>query len=65
MERVEVHQSSDDTWNMGVVSDVIGGSPSLSVHLDDGRPVTLELGKQGVRFIDQKQKRTKYVVSKN
>lgn len=57
--RVEVHQSSDDSWNKGVISDIIEGSPSLSVNLDDGRPVTLELGKQGVRFIAQKQKRAK------
>lgn len=43
----------------GVVTDIIGGSSTLSVTLDDGRLKKLELGKQGVRFIPQKQKRSK------
>lgn len=43
----------------GVVSDVIEGTSILSVDLDDGRAKTLDLGKQGIRFVPQKQKRLK------
>ncbi|KDP43490.1 hypothetical protein JCGZ_16777 [Jatropha curcas] len=57
--RVEVHQPSDNSWHKGVVSDFIGGTATLSVTLDDSRIKTLELGKQAVRFVPQKQKRTK------
>ncbi|XP_073103400.1 uncharacterized protein [Elaeis guineensis] len=57
--RVEVHQSSDNSWHQGVVSDINQGTSALSVCLDDGRSKTLVLGKQGIRFISQKQKRTK------
>eukprot|EP00268_Persea_americana_P048871 TRINITY_DN5198_c0_g2_i5.p1 TRINITY_DN5198_c0_g2~~TRINITY_DN5198_c0_g2_i5.p1 ORF type:complete len:839 (-),score=164.74 TRINITY_DN5198_c0_g2_i5:613-3129(-) len=54
--RVEVHQSSDDTWYKGTVFDMIEDMSSMSVHFDDGRSRTMELGKQGVRLISQKQK---------
>ncbi|XP_015881634.3 uncharacterized protein LOC107417540 isoform X1 [Ziziphus jujuba] len=57
--RVEVQQSSDNSWHKGVVSDLIEGTSTLSVNLDDGRVKTLELGKQGVRFVSQKQKRSR------
>ncbi|KAK1288145.1 hypothetical protein QJS10_CPB19g00782 [Acorus calamus] len=57
--RVEVHQSSDNTWHRGIVSDVIDGTLSLSIRLEDGRFKTVELEKQGIRFIPQKQKRSK------
>ncbi|XP_021852386.1 uncharacterized protein [Spinacia oleracea] len=57
--RVEVHQPSDNSWHKGVVSDVIDGTAMLSVDLDDGRAKTVELGKQGIRFVPQKQKRLK------
>ncbi|KAJ8899195.1 hypothetical protein K2173_012371 [Erythroxylum novogranatense] len=57
--RVEVHQPSDDSWHKGVVSDIVEGTSFLSVTLDDGRLKTLQLGKQDVRFIPQKQKRSK------
>ncbi|KAJ8748769.1 hypothetical protein K2173_011324 [Erythroxylum novogranatense] len=58
--RVEVHQASDDSWHKGVVSDIVEGNTSmLSVTLDDGRLKTLELGKQAVRFVPPKQKRSK------
>ncbi|KAG1342212.1 hypothetical protein COCNU_05G004410 [Cocos nucifera] len=57
--RVEVHQSSDNSWHQGVVSDINQGTSAVSVCLDDGRSKTLLLGKQGIRFISQKQKRTK------
>ncbi|KAF8396147.1 hypothetical protein HHK36_017760 [Tetracentron sinense] len=57
--RVEVHQASDNSWHKGVVTDMIEGTSTLSVHLDDGRAKTLDLGKQGIRFVSQKQKRSK------
>ncbi|KAM1229348.1 hypothetical protein ACFX15_039077 [Malus domestica] len=55
--RVEVQQLSDNSWHKGVVSDVIEGMSTLSVTLDDGKVKSLELGKQGVRFVSQKHKR--------
>ncbi|XP_057511206.1 uncharacterized protein LOC130793510 isoform X2 [Actinidia eriantha] len=55
--RVEVHQSSDNSWHKGVVKDVIEGTSIVSVALDDGKHKNLELGKQGIRFVSQKQKR--------
>ncbi|PRQ54707.1 putative histone-lysine N-methyltransferase chromatin regulator PHD family [Rosa chinensis] len=57
--RVEVQQLSDNSWHKGVVSDVIEGTSLLSVTLDDGKVKSLELGKQGVRFVSQKQKRSR------
>ncbi|CAA7395447.1 unnamed protein product [Spirodela intermedia] len=56
--RVEVQQSGG-SWHKGVVSDVIEGTSSLLVRLDDGGTKTLELGKHGIRFISQKHKRTR------
>lgn len=55
--RVEVHQTSSNTWNKGTVTEVFDGSTRIFVALDNGRAKNLELGKQGVRFISQKQKR--------
>ncbi|KAF2293562.1 hypothetical protein GH714_002825 [Hevea brasiliensis] len=55
--RVEVHQPSDNSWHKGAVSDMVEGTSTLSVTLDDGRVKSLELGKQAVRFVPQKQKR--------
>lgn len=43
----------------GVVTDVVEGTSKLYVALDDGKVKTLELRKQGVRFVPQKQKRSK------
>ncbi|CAK7330879.1 unnamed protein product [Dovyalis caffra] len=57
--RVEVHQPSDNSWHKGVVSDIVDGTSMLSITLDDGRVKTLELGKQAVRFVPRKQKRSK------
>ncbi|XP_031400521.1 uncharacterized protein LOC116210675 isoform X2 [Punica granatum] len=57
--RVEVHQPSDNSWHKGVVTDIVEGTSTLSVDLDDGKVKTVELGKQGVRFVSQKQKRSK------
>lgn len=42
-----------------MVADVVDGASTVSVVLDDGRQKLLELGKQGVRFVSQKQKRSK------
>lgn len=56
--RVEVHQQSDNSWHKGVVTDTVEGTSTLSITLDDSRVKTLELGKQGVRFVPQKQKRS-------
>ncbi|KAK8639839.1 hypothetical protein V6N13_138206 [Hibiscus sabdariffa] len=56
---VEIHQTSDNSWHKGAVTDIVEGTSTLSVRLDDGRVKTLELGKQGVRFVLQKQKRLK------
>lgn len=57
--RVEVHQPSDNSWHKGVVGDVIEGTSMLSIDLDDGRTRRLELGKQGIRFVPQIEKRLK------
>ncbi|KAK8284729.1 hypothetical protein V6Z12_D08G179700 [Gossypium hirsutum] len=57
--KVEIHQASDNSWHKGAVTDSIEGTSTLAVRLDDGRVKTLELGKQGVRFVLQKQKRSK------
>ncbi|XP_027354526.1 uncharacterized protein LOC113864700 isoform X2 [Abrus precatorius] len=57
--RVEVHQTSDNSWRRGVVTDVVEGTSKLHVTLDDGKVKMLELRKQGVRFVPQKQKRSK------
>ncbi|KAF3629515.1 putative tRNA-dihydrouridine(20a/20b) synthase [NAD(P)+]-like [Capsicum annuum] len=54
--RVEVHHPSDNTWHRGTVVEVFEGSV-VSVALDDGKKKNLELGKQGIRFVSQKQKR--------
>lgn len=54
--RVEVHQPSDNSWNKGTVREVFEGS-IVSVALDNGKSRNLELGKQGIRFISQKQRR--------
>lgn len=42
-----------------MVSDIVQGKSTLTVNLDDGRVKNVELGKQGVRFVSQKQKRSK------
>ncbi|XP_061352536.1 uncharacterized protein LOC133297404 isoform X2 [Gastrolobium bilobum] len=57
--RVEVHQTSDNSWHKGVVTDIVEGTSKLNVTLDDGKVKILELRKQGVRFVPQKQKRSK------
>lgn len=45
--------------NKGTVTDVIGDTSTLSVSLDDGSMKTFELGKHNVRFVAQKQKRSR------
>ncbi|KAJ4868653.1 RING/FYVE/PHD-type zinc finger family protein [Raphanus sativus] len=54
--KVQIHDASDDSWEKGVVSEV-GGASKLMVTLENGEVKRVELGKQGVRFIPQKQKR--------
>ncbi|KAL8500819.1 hypothetical protein ACS0TY_020414 [Phlomoides rotata] len=54
--RVEIHQSSDNTWHRGTVSEVFEGTSTVSITLDDGKVKKFELGKQGIRFASQKQK---------
>ncbi|EOA29929.1 hypothetical protein CARUB_v10013022mg [Capsella rubella] len=56
--RVEVH-GSQNSWHKGTVTDVSGDASTLSVSLDDGSIKTFELGKHSVRFIPQKQKRSR------
>eukprot|EP01018_Ginkgo_biloba_P032758 Gb_08461 [translate_table: standard] len=57
--RVEVYRPSDGTWHKGFVTGMIEKSSTFTVHLDDGRDETLELGKQSVRFISQSKKRSR------
>ncbi|KAF8099766.1 hypothetical protein N665_0237s0021 [Sinapis alba] len=60
--KVQIHEASDNTWEKGVVSEVGGGgggTAKLMVTLENGKVKTVELGKQGVRFVAQKQKRTR------
>ncbi|KAH6824535.1 hypothetical protein C2S53_010349 [Perilla frutescens var. hirtella] len=54
--RVEIHQSSNNTWHRGTVVDIFEGASIVSVALDDGKVKNFELGKQGIRFVSQKQK---------
>ncbi|XP_073270069.1 uncharacterized protein [Primulina huaijiensis] len=55
--RVEIHQPSNDSWHRGTVLEVLEGTSTVSIALDDGKPKNFELGKQGIRFVSQKQKR--------
>ncbi|XP_073143653.1 uncharacterized protein [Henckelia pumila] len=55
--RVEIHQPSNDSWRRGTVIEVLEGTSTVSIALDDGKPKNFELGKQGIRFVSQKQKR--------
>ncbi|PIN27162.1 putative transcription factor HALR/MLL3, involved in embryonic development [Handroanthus impetiginosus] len=54
--RVEVHQPSSDSWHRGRVVEVTEGTSNVSIALDDGKTRSFELGKQGIRFVSQKQK---------
>ncbi|TYI13116.1 hypothetical protein ES332_A08G036200v1 [Gossypium tomentosum] len=58
--KVEIHHASDNSRHKGAVHDIIEGTSTVSVMLDDGRVKSLELGKQGIRFVLQKQKRSKF-----
>ncbi|PIA48436.1 hypothetical protein AQUCO_01400789v1 [Aquilegia coerulea] len=57
--RVEVQQQPNSSWHKGEVTEMIEGSSTVVVRLDDGRTRALELGKQAIRFVSQKQKRSK------
>ncbi|KAL2491605.1 PHD finger family protein [Abeliophyllum distichum] len=55
--RVEIHKPSNNSWHRGTVIEVIEGTSIVSIDLDDGKAKQFELGKQGIRFVSQKQKR--------
>ncbi|KAG0487265.1 hypothetical protein HPP92_009360 [Vanilla planifolia] len=57
--KIEVYQKSDDSWHQGVVSGLAEGTSYLSVHFDDGRKMSFELGKQRIRLIPRKPKKVK------
>ncbi|KAK2433343.1 hypothetical protein P8452_30671 [Trifolium repens] len=57
--RVEVHQTSENSWHKGEVTDIVEGTSKVHVTYDDGKVSIVELMKQGVRFVPQKQKRSK------
>ncbi|KAK6120811.1 hypothetical protein DH2020_045439 [Rehmannia glutinosa] len=54
--RVEIHQPSSNSWHRGTVIEVFEGTSVVSIALDDGKAKSFELGKQGIRFVSQKQK---------
>ncbi|KAK4414470.1 hypothetical protein Salat_2860000 [Sesamum alatum] len=54
--RVEIHQSSNNTWHRGTIMEVLEGTLMVCIALDDGNTKNFELGKQGIRFVSQKQK---------
>ncbi|XP_022895943.1 uncharacterized protein LOC111410019 isoform X3 [Olea europaea var. sylvestris] len=54
---VEIHRPSNNSWHRGTVIEVIEGTSIVSIALDDGKVEQFELGKQGIRFVPQKQKR--------
>ncbi|KAL3643515.1 hypothetical protein CASFOL_014330 [Castilleja foliolosa] len=54
--RVEIHQPSNNTWHRGTVMEIFEGTSVVSIALDDGKAKSFELGKQGIRFVSQKQK---------
>ncbi|KAK6143165.1 hypothetical protein DH2020_023513 [Rehmannia glutinosa] len=54
--RVEIHQPSSNSWHRGTVIEVFEGTSVVSIALDDGTAKSFELGKQGIRFVSQKQK---------
>ncbi|XP_073129235.1 uncharacterized protein [Henckelia pumila] len=55
--RVEIHQPSTNAWHRGTVIEVFEGTSTVCIDLDEGKAKNFELGKQGIRFVSQKQKR--------
>ncbi|KAK9068883.1 hypothetical protein SSX86_012999 [Deinandra increscens subsp. villosa] len=53
---VEVHQPSNNTWHKGTVVEVSEDVSNVSVTLDDGKAMNVDLGKQGIRFVSQKHR---------
>ncbi|XP_073307862.1 uncharacterized protein [Primulina huaijiensis] len=53
--RVEIHQLSTNSWHRGTVVEVFEGTSTVCIDLDDGKAKNFELGKQGIRFVPQKQ----------
>ncbi|KAL0425629.1 UNVERIFIED_CONTAM: hypothetical protein Sradi_1097700 [Sesamum radiatum] len=54
--RVEIHQPSNNSWHRGTIIEVLEGTSMVCIALDDGNTKNFELGKQGIRFVSQKQK---------
>ncbi|KAL0464438.1 UNVERIFIED_CONTAM: hypothetical protein Slati_0331400 [Sesamum latifolium] len=54
--RVEIHQPSNNTWHRGKIIEVLEGTSMVCIALDEGNTKNFELGKQGIRFVSQKQK---------
>ncbi|KAL6498664.1 hypothetical protein OROGR_028211 [Orobanche gracilis] len=54
--RVEIYQPSSNSWHRGTVIEVFEGTSVVSIAFDDGKAKSFELGKQGIRFVSQKQK---------
>ncbi|XP_024987582.1 uncharacterized protein LOC112522588 isoform X3 [Cynara cardunculus var. scolymus] len=55
--KVEVHQRTNNTWHKGTIIEVFEGTSIVSVTLDDGKTSNVDLSKQGIRFVSQKQRR--------
>ncbi|GKB49213.1 hypothetical protein Tco_0899966 [Tanacetum coccineum] len=53
---VEVHQPSNNSWHKGTVLEVFEDASTVSVTLDDGNALNVDLGKQGIRFVQKKQR---------
>nr|XP_043609846.1 uncharacterized protein LOC122581665 [Erigeron canadensis] len=53
---VEVHQPSNNFWYKGTVIQVSEDTSTVSVTLDDGKAMNVDLGKQRIRFVSQKQR---------
>nr|XP_025887091.1 uncharacterized protein LOC101264566 [Solanum lycopersicum] len=53
--RVQFHHLFDNTWQRGTVVEVFEGSSVVSVVLDDGKKINLELGQQAISLISSKE----------
>ncbi|XP_071720632.1 uncharacterized protein [Rutidosis leptorrhynchoides] len=54
---VEVHQPSNNSWYKGTVIKLSNDTTIVSVTLEDGKAMDVDLGKQGIRFVSQKQRK--------
>ncbi|XP_071690075.1 uncharacterized protein [Rutidosis leptorrhynchoides] len=53
---VEVHHPSNNSWYKGTVIKVSEDTSNVTVTLEDGKAMNVDLGKQGIRFVSQKQR---------